>query len=235
MAGFTITAMPTVPKIRLEDDSDFKLAVWQWVSVGGGVHTNPQVQVQTYLPAVAPSPGVPQITQVTISQDQVRGCTTYTLTFRDVDTNIPHTASYYADAGEGLTQILSGLAAAINGSTDPWFETVSVSVNIALGYIQIYSMGGVSTDASMSPENSTYWARVLFPYALFEPVVRGAYSDGLREAGQTDKGMAEEQGAVAEAADRGTKALPPGFTDLTDTRAPAARYRGKLQGQNAPK
>jgi hypothetical protein len=226
MAPFTITALPTQFQIRLETASDFRIAKWQQGPVTGSmVHANKRVQVQTYIPAVPPVPFVPQITQVTISLDQVRGCTTYTLTFREPDDPDPHTVSYYADAGEGRTQILSGLAAAIHGSTDPWFTQITVSVDTTLGALTIYSMDGVSTDASMSPENSTYWARVLFPYALFEPVTRGAYSDGLREAGQTDKGMAEEQGAVAEAGDRIGKANAPTYTTLTDQQTPTLRYR----------
>jgi hypothetical protein len=226
MAGFTVTATPADKKIRIEHNSDFQLSAWYQAAPGISVqHPNRRVQVQAYFPAVAPVPGVPQITQVTISQDQVKGCTTYSLTFRDPDNDAPHTVSYYAEAGEGLTQILSGLAAAISGSTDPWFAEISVSVDPALGTITIISMGGVSTDASMSPENSTYWARVLFPYALIEPVMRGAYSDALREAGQTDKALAEEQGAVAEAGDRITKACAPAYDALTDQQRPAPRYR----------
>ena len=235
MAGFVITPTPAAFKIRLEDNSDFQLSTWQQQLVSGGpVQANRRVQVQTYFAAVPPVPGVPQITQVTISQGQVKGCTIYTLIFRDPDdagagdnfTHATHTASYYAEAGEGITQILNGLAAAINGSTDPWFAgNISVSVNPALGTLQIYSMGGVSTDASMTPENSTYWARVLFPYALMEPITRGAYSDGLREAGQTDKGMAEEQGAVAELGNRIGKAGPAAYNPLTDQQGPKLRYR----------
>ena len=217
--------------IRLEKNEDFQLSAWYQTQPGLSTHhVNRKVQVQAYLPAVPPAPGLPQITQVTISQGQVKGCTTYSLTFRDPDDAgfsgaIPHTASYYAEAGEGLTQILTGMAAAINGSIDPWFATISVSVNAALGNIQIYSMGGVSTDASMSPENSTYWARVLFPYALMEPVTRGAYADALKEAGQTDKGMAEEQGAVADLGNRIGKAGSPAYNSLTDQQRPAPRYR----------
>jgi hypothetical protein len=229
MAGFIITT--AAYNVRLEKNEDFQLSAWYQTPPGLSTHhVNRKVQVQAYLPAVPPAPGLPQITQVTISQGQVKGCTTYTLVFRDPDSSgfgeaVPHTASYYSEAGEGLTQILNGLAAAINGNVDPWFTNITVSVNTALGYIQIYSMGGVSTDASMSPENSTYWARVLFPYALMEPVTRGAYSDALREAGQTDKGMAEEQGAVAEAGDRIGKANAPAYTALTDQQRASPRYR----------
>jgi hypothetical protein len=235
MAGFIITATPAAVKIRIEHNSDFQLANWYQAAPGlSPHHVNKRVQVQTYLAAVPPSAGSPQITQVTISQDQVKGCTTYTLVFRDPDSGgfgsaLPHTVSYYSEAGEGVTQILNGLAAAINGSTDPWFASISVSVNAALGTLQIYSMDGVSTDASMSPENSTYWARVLFPYALMEPVTRGAYSDALREAGQTDKGMAEEQGAVAEVGDRIGKANAPAYDALTDQQRPAPRYRTRAR------
>jgi hypothetical protein len=226
MAGFTITATPADKKIRIEHNSDFQLFNWyQGPPLTSPRHANRRVQVQTYFAAIPPVAGLPQITQVTISQGQVKGCTTYTLNFRDPDDDAVHTVSYYSEAGEGLTQILDGLASAINGAIDPWFAMISVSVNPALGTIQIYSMGGVSTDAQMSPENSTYWARVLFPYALMEPVTRGAYSDALREAGQTDKGMAEEQGAVAEVGDRLNKANTPAYNALTDQQRPAPRYR----------
>ena len=161
MAGFIVTPTPAAPKIRIEHSSDFQLANWYQTAPGSSFRrANKRVQVQTYIAAVPPVPGLPQITQVTISQGQVKGCTTYTLIFRDPDdagagdnfTHATHTASYYAEAGEGITQILNGLAAAINGSTDPWFAgNISVSVNPALGTLQIYSMGGVSTDASMTP------------------------------------------------------------------------------------
>jgi hypothetical protein len=232
MAGFTVTALPDEVRIKLENDLDFKLSAWYQVAPSSPVaHRNKQIQLQTFIPAVPPSPGLPQITAVVISQDQVRGCTTYSLTFHDPDDpqGVYHTASYYSEGGEGRTQILSGLAGAINENIDPWFETISVSVNLALGTLEISTMGMVSIDAMMSPENSTYWTRQLFPYALFEPVTRGAYSDALREAGQTDKAMAEEQGAVAEAGDRIGKASAPAYDALTDQQRPAPRYRTRAR------
>jgi len=180
--------------------------------------------IQPYVPPAPPNPGQPQITQVTISGDQVRGCTTYKLVFRDPDGGV-HTVSYYAESSDGLAQIITGLQAAITGSTDPWLATVTVIVDTTRGTIQVSTPGYVSTDATMSPEVSTYWEKVLFPYALFEPVTRGAYGDALREAGQTDKAMAEEQGAVAEAGDRINKASAPAYDTLTDQQRPAPRYR----------
>jgi hypothetical protein len=190
--------------------------------------------LQPYVPPAPPDAGQSQLTQVTISGDQVMGSTVYALMFRDLEGGV-HTASYDSAPTDGLAEIVTGLAAAITGSSDPWFGGVTLTVDTTLGTIQIATGGWVSTDASMSPGVSTYWEWVPFPYALAEPVIRGAYGDALREAGQTDKAMAEEQATLQEGADRVTKALAPGYNDLTDQRAPAPRYRGKLQGQGPPK
>jgi hypothetical protein len=80
---------------------------------------------------------------------------------------------------------------------------------------------------------NAWWEVVLFPLALVEPVVRGAYADALRDLGQTDKAMAEEQGAAQEQGNQMSKALAPGYDDLTDQRAPAPRYESKLPAQAA--
>ena len=40
--------------------------------------------------------------------------------------------------------------------------------------------------------NATYWAVQPFPFAIADAVVRGAYSEALRDMGQTEKAAAEE-------------------------------------------
>lgn len=225
LAGFTITATPSQLQIRISHNSDFRIFAWQWtMPAGSSVKYLRRTQAQAYIALIPPSEGQPQITQVSFSQDQIKGCSTYTLTFRDLEGDV-HTVSYYAAAGEGLSQIIAGLAGAIAGSSDAWFNTIGVSADPTLGTLEFRTMGGISLDASMEPDTSTYWDRILFPYALIEPVVRGAYSDALREAGQTDKGMAEEQGAVQEQGDRINKAIAPAYNTLTDQQRPAPRYR----------
>lgn len=235
MAGFTITATPSQQQLRLVNNSDFKISQWTWMLPAGSTLTYlRRAQVQAYIAAIPSAPGQAQISQLIISNDQVKGCTTYTLTFRDAEGDV-HTASYYAAAGEGLLQIITGLAAEIAGSSDPWFNSIGVSVEPNLGSMEFSTMGGVSLDASMEPDSSAYWDRILFPYALIEPVVRGAYSDALREAGQTDKGQAEEQGAVQEGADRMQKALAPAYDILTDQQRAAPRYRTRPGAAGAAK
>jgi hypothetical protein len=180
--------------------------------------------LQPYVPPAPPDPGQPQITQVTISSDQAKGSTIYALVFRDPDGGV-HTASYDAAPSDGLSEIITGLETAITGSSDPWFAAVTVTVDTTLGTIQVNTTSPVSTDATMSPEVSIYWTIVLFPYALFEPVMDGAYADALREAGQTDKAMAEQQGAVAELAVAASKSLAPAYNTLTEQQRSAPRYR----------
>jgi hypothetical protein len=66
---------------------------------------------------------------------------------------------------------------------------------------------------------------MLFPLALVEPVVRGAYADALREGGQLDKATTEEQGAVSDLASRQSRIVAPPYNPLTDQDRPKPRYR----------
>jgi hypothetical protein len=235
LASFTITPIPSLLKIRLQAAMDFKLSLWVRGTTGSDITAiQSRVQIQPYIARIPAQPGQPQILRLTISDDLVRSCATYILVFNDPEGD-QHSVEYYASMGDGRQQILIGLTVAISASEDSFFRSVGTSIDPGLGIMDVTTIGGVSIDATVNPETSVYWEKILFPYALIEPVVRGAYSDALREAGQTDKGMAEEQGAVQEQADRVTKALAPGYTDLTDQRAPAPRYRGKLIGQNPAK
>jgi hypothetical protein len=187
--------------------------------------------LQYYMPAVTYVPAKAQIIELTMSPQSAVAGASYELTFSDT-VGPPHTIDYLNDPARSSAGILLGIVEEIQASTDPFFSAMSLILDAPLLKLTFAAYDMVSLNAEVVPRESTWWELVPFPLALVEPVVRGAYSDALREAGQTDKAMAEEQGAGAEVADRVTKALAPGYTDLTDQRAPAPRYRGKLQGQN---
>jgi len=224
LAGFIITPVPTQLRIDIEDASDFAIGTWYAQQPASTVvKYQKRVQTQTFIAEVPPLPGQPQISRLTIGPSLVKPCAVYEITFHDLE-GAKHSVEYESLAGDTVTQILAGLAAAIDGSTDTFFDYVAVSVDPTLGTIELSTMGGISIDATVNPESSAYWQKVFFPYALVEPVVRGAYSDALREAGQSDKGMAEEQGAVQEEADRASKAVSPAYDILTDQQRPAPRY-----------
>jgi hypothetical protein len=198
------------------------------------VNDLPKTRLQQYTPAQPATPPTAQVSQVYLQPAQLLPGMLWTITMMDAASET-HEVNYQSLPTDGATEIINGILAGFNPvPPDDFFNQLVVTADYALRTLTIVSPGYIIVQASVTPPFSK-WEMVAFPFALAEPVIRGVYSDALREGGQTDKALAEEQGAVAEVVDRGTKALAPGFTDLTDTRAPAARYRGKLQGQNAPK
>jgi hypothetical protein len=194
----------------------------------------PETRIQPFTAAHPAIPPTAQVTRVYLQPPQVVPGSTWTITIID-DAGEPHVALYQALPTDGVTEIINGILAAFHPSPpDDLFSQLVITPDFSLRTLTIVSPGYITVQAAFTPAFSK-WEPVLFPYALAEPVIRGAYADALREAGQTDKALAEEQATLQEVADRVTKALPPGYNDLTDVRAPAPRYRGKLQGQNAPK
>jgi hypothetical protein len=195
----------------------------------------PKTRIQQYTPAQPAVPPTAQVTQVYLQPAQLLPGMLWKITI--IDAGPPsetHVASYQSLPTDGTTEIINGILAAFDPTVDDFFSQLVVTADYDLRILTIVSPGFIIVQATVTPPFSK-WELVAFPYALAEPVIRGAYSDALREAGQTDKAMAEEQGAVADVTDRVTKALAPGYNDLTDHRAPAPRYRGKLQGQGPPK
>jgi hypothetical protein len=196
-----------------------------------------KTHIQQYAAAQPARPATAQATQIylTPAGGVVPGST---WKFTLIDTaGVEHVAIYEALPSDGQTEIINGIIASFNPTPpDDLFLTLVVTANYDLRFITIFSPAYVTVQAEVtSPIELSKWELVKFPLALVEPVVDGAYADALREAGQTDKAMAEQQNSTADFADRVTKALPPGYTDLTDARAPAPRYRGKLPAQGAPK
>jgi hypothetical protein len=192
--------------------------------------------LQYYVQDVIFVPAIAQIIELAMSAQSAVAGASYELTFADT-VGPSHTIQYLNDPALSSAGILQGILEEIQASTDPFFNAMSVILDAPLLKLTFAAYDMVSLNAQVvpQPKGNAWWTLVPFPYALAEPVMRGAYSDALREAGQTDKAMAEEQGVGQEVADRVTKALAPGYTDLTDTRAPAPRYQGKLVGQGPPK
>ena len=107
-----------------------------------------------------------------------------------------------------------------------------------------YGIGGLVFDpasgncySSLQADNTNHavtdavwWALVEFPFAICDPVVRGAYSDALREEGQTDKAQAEEQGATTGQIERASVFTSTPRDPLSDQQPPAGgRYRDVAQ------
>jgi hypothetical protein len=76
-----------------------------------------------------------------------------------------------------------------------------------------------------APEYSAANSNVDFPEQIADLVVRGAYSDALKEDGQTDKGLAEEQAVLQEAQLKTGIQIRPPYAPMTDQARPSPRYR----------
>jgi len=222
LAAFTITSFGTT--ITFEAANDFEL--FASYGPGGGV-SYPMVttQQQAYTAAVAASPGQPQVTKVSVSDDQVNRDTEFTVTLIDA-LGTEHPFSYTANVNDSALQVLNGIAASLAsaGATDPVLATVSASIDTALNTIAFSSPKAAAVDASFLPVASAYWEWVPFPLELVDPVVRGAYSDALREDGQHDKAQAEEQAAMAEVNFKRNAILAAPYDLMTDQARAAARY-----------
>ncbi len=82
-------------------------------------------------------------------------------------------------------------------------------------------------DNNFALSNAAKWELVEFPYQIAEPVVKGAYSDALRDDGQTEKAMAEEQRAMQALGERASAQIAPDYDLLTDQQLPKPRYRSR--------
>ena len=191
----------------------------------------PKSRIQQYTAAQPALPPTAQVTQIYLQPGQLVAGSVWVITVIDADGST-HVATYQSAPSDGPTEIINGILAAFNPTPpDDCFNELVVTANYALRFITIVSAEPIAVQASVTAPSdaASKWELVAFPYALAEPVIRGAYSDGLREAGQTDKGMAEEQGAVAEVGDRIGKASATGYDALTDQQRPAPRYRTRAR------
>lgn len=228
--GFIVTAAAPALTITLEHASQFVVGVATYLQ--GGPLAGASIilrklkvsQAQAYQPGTDPTPGTRRVFTVTITEANVRAGVVYTLDFLDGD-GVTHSVSYQAQFTDSRPQVLDGLVQAIENAPDDFFSDVFPATNADLGTL-ILSLGNirVSLSATYAVDNSIYWEHMLFPLALVDAVVRGAYADYQKSEGQTDKGMAEEQGALVETSFSTAKALAPAQDTLTDQQRRVPRY-----------
>jgi hypothetical protein len=232
-AFVSVTADTTAFTITLEDDSDFYITSSAWSAV---VDTNGHAtfpaskllvqQVKGYLPAVAPSGGTNQVFAITLSDEQTVYQALYTITLVD-PTGHQHTVSYQSVATDSATQILAELSDQIQGSIDPYFMGVFPALDTNTSTLTLETIEQVAVDVNMVLTTNQYWDLVQFPYVLIDPIVRGAYSDALKEEGQTDKGSTEEKAVPEEVGLRAAAQTGSQYDSLTDQQKPHSRYSVK--------
>jgi hypothetical protein len=190
-----------------------------------GYATLPGTRLTAYYAGSSEVLPLEQVSLLTLPSTLLPGAK-YEVTLRD-SSGQPHTVTYYSAVTDGANQILDGLVAAFAAAagTDSFLAGVLVVVDYAGRRLTLSAANGFSLSGTSVAQGNPWWEEVLFPYALVEPVVRGAYSDGLRMGGQSDKAVTEEQAAVQEEADRAQKALSNAYDVLTDQQRAAPRYR----------
>lgn len=199
LSTFVITLDTDNLTITLEDASDFGLN--GTASRGSATHALVVRQLQAYIPPTPPSDPIPQIVKVTMVGQDVFPGGIYTFTFGD-PLGIPHRASYTATLTDGAGQILAGLIAAIGSSGDSTLTGLQITLDVTTNSMTITSgPGSIGVDAEPGG-SSVWWELVPFPFELVDAVIRGAGSDVLKEWGQLQAGIAEEQGVPQEVAIR---------------------------------
>jgi hypothetical protein len=136
------------------------------------------------------SAAVPQRTTITLPDPAVFGL--YEVTIID-SANQKHSFQYDSVVGDDNIDILNGLKAAFDTSTDMWFDSATVTPDFTLARFIIETFEIVSVNADVIAHASPWWEKVSFPFDLMDQVVRGVYANMLKKSGQTDKGTAEEQ------------------------------------------
>jgi hypothetical protein len=181
--------------------------------------TPPPRQANVYTIS-APPPGVSNPVYKFIFTDQSGGL---------------HYLCYSSPCAQDSIQFMGGLRDAINmeGAADPFFLGVTTELDVTNGVptlilstadpidLQAMIVGTPSTPTTPVPPPALgSWALVPFPFALVDRVLRGAMADALRELGQNEKAMPEEQASIAEAAARAGAYIGPPFNRLSDQQQP---------------
>lgn len=235
LSAFTITldtSDPNNPAINLEAASDFQIDRYDgtnhafYIPAGGPTFILKAVQSKTYFASVSPSFGSPQKLQVGLSDDQMMPGATYSLSFIDT-LGVEHTVEYVASDFDGPNQVMAGLLSAFHAEqlTDDFLQKIGSSLDTSGTSATFTTPNRVSLHSLISIPTSPYWDVVLFPAVLADPIIRGARADALKEMGQEDKGLAEEQLVPTESdAKQATISSRP-FNALTDQQQQASKYR----------
>jgi hypothetical protein len=228
LAAFTISKLTAPLRIRLEASSGFK--VHATYTVGTLVLFPLAVQqVQAYVPPASSKDAVPKMLKLMISEQQVIPSAKYQLVFTSLDSK-QHTVVYTSLGTDDAVQILDGLIKAmieLQGA-DPFFTGIDSTLDASIAPSAMFTIAPtiakVSLDALVIPPGSIWWSKVLFPRALVDQVVRGAYADALKEEGQPDKGMPEEQQVPNEQTIRTAAYASKQYDGLTDQVIQRSRY-----------
>ncbi len=224
--SFVVTTNTITFSVTLEDLSGFGISQGYYSS------TDPATvkqfmrvaQNQTYIPPRDPVIGQAQATSVTITGEATIPGGLYRLTMTGSD-GTPHPIEYQSLITDTAAQMIEGWVAAIAASSDDFWTTVTLQAAPGQGILFLEIEDNASTSAAIILIGDPYWEWNPFPQVLAEQVVRGAYADLLKEWGQTDKGLAEEQQVPAEAAtsegDFATTPNPP----LSGQQVPMSRYK----------
>jgi hypothetical protein len=226
LAGFTFTVFGADKKLRIQSTTTaFVIQNWQY-SPAPNVVFNPlkRVSVQPLLAGTSPVDIVPQQLKLTMGDNEFLPGALYTLTFTDSD-GTEHTVQYQSAAFDNKTQIFNGLALAIGACTDLTVANVAASVNTSEPSMTLSLIRQIGVNAQLRPIGSQYWDLVPFPKVLADQVIRGAYSDLLKEWGQTDKGAAEEQAVPAESEISAGNFSPMPSPPMTGQQSAMSRYK----------
>jgi hypothetical protein len=223
----TFTVGPGGPafSIRLGNASNFTVS-GLFRGFHGPFRNVPVNQIQPNIVGVSPVPGEPQVIQFGLTAAQVVPGTIYTLTFRDVAGGA-HIITYVAVTGDDAGQILIALVTLVANAamTDPFFIDVICAVDLTSLVATFSTTTAISLSAEMVLPGSPWWELVMFPRTLANMVIRGGYADILKEWGQTDKGAAEEQGAVGEGQIAAGKFEPTSVNTMTEQQTTNSRYK----------
>lgn len=184
------------------------------------------VATQTYTPALAAATGLPRITRITITDSTTYPGFIYALEMIGTDGEL-HRVEYTSQIYDSSAQILQGLVSAVAASDDTFWETVQLAFDPDGLTLDVSIFDNASTDVHVDapppPAGGAWWELTPFPLALADQVIRGATADVLKEWGQTQEGMAEEQVVSQEAGIR-TNAVSPSNAPLTE-QLTTSRYR----------
>jgi hypothetical protein len=190
----------------------------------------PLEHLSNYSPGRAGQDAVPQLTVITLHAQFEFQSTLYSFVARD-SANQQHQVGYLSAKGEAFQTTFVGIRQAILDAAagDPWWGTVVVVGNLDTNSGTFTTIEDVrfqgTAEIKIDAESVAAWEKQVFPLAIAEPVMRGVYSDALREEGQTDKAGVEEQAAAPELAIASGKSVFQPGDRLTNQQVSKSRYR----------
>jgi hypothetical protein len=150
-------------------------------------------RLQAYYAGQSATPAAPQTTVATLPSTLIPNAI-YQITIGEPN-GLLHSFEYATVAGDDANTILDGIKAAFDSAAlaDTFLAGLTCIVDYAHRKLSFSGLQDFSLSGIVIITDSPYWEPVDFPFALLDQTIRGVYADMLKEDGQTDKGMAEEQ------------------------------------------